>query len=122
VLPNRIVLPSAALVLCAQVALFSEHWTQWVAAGLGAPVLLLPLAYRGGLGMGDVKLVILLGAALGRHVLAALLAASVLLAPVAVYLFLRDGSAARKATVPFGPFLAMGALAVMLLVGPAGLR
>jgi leader peptidase (prepilin peptidase)/N-methyltransferase len=120
VLPNRIVLPSAALVLCAQVALFPEHWTQWVAAGLGASVLMLPLTWRGGLGMGDVKLALLLGAALGRHVLAALLAASVLMAPLAAYLFLRDGAAARRAAIPFGPFLALGAVAVMLLVGPGG--
>ena len=76
------------------------------------------LAYPGGMGMGDVKLALLLGAMLGRlvapglmlGVLAALVPSFVLLA--------RHGSAARKIGIPFAPFLALGAV-VALFAGHA---
>ena len=35
-LPNRIVLPSAALVLSARLVSAPEHWEAWLGAGLGA--------------------------------------------------------------------------------------
>ena len=67
-IPNRIVLPSAAIVLVAQTAL--DPSPEWVLAGLGAAAFffLAALAYPGGMGMGDVKLALLLGFMLGRTV------------------------------------------------------
>jgi prepilin signal peptidase PulO-like enzyme (type II secretory pathway) len=64
--------------------------------------------------MGDVKLAVLLGAALGRDVLGALTLGFLGMFPVALWLLVR-GRGVRGATVPFGPFLACGA-AVALLV------
>jgi leader peptidase (prepilin peptidase) / N-methyltransferase len=118
IVPNRIVLPAAAIVLAAQTAL--EPSPEWALGALGASgfLLLAALAYPAGMGMGDVKLALLLGAMLGRLVgvglmlgmLAALLPSIVLLA--------RHGSAARKMGIPFAPFLALGAL-IALFAGDA---
>ena len=80
IIPNRIVLPAWATVLTAQVLLHPHHWWQWLAASLGAAgAFLVPaLAYPAALGMGDVKLVGLIGAALGTSVLTGLVAGTLL--------------------------------------------
>jgi leader peptidase (prepilin peptidase)/N-methyltransferase len=62
------------------------------------------------MGMGDVKLALLLGFALGRTVPVAMFAGMLsALVPSAV-LFARHGSSARKMAIPFAPFLALGGL------------
>lgn len=116
VLPNRIVYPAIAAVLAWQLAFFPGHAAEWLLVALGAGVfLLVPAVIRpGAMGMGDVKLAMLLGAALGRDVLSALMIGFVGMIPVALWLLIR-GRRVRGATVPFGPFLAFGA-AVALLV------
>src|SRR3954452_163325 len=116
VLPNRIVYPAMAAVLAWQLAFFPAHAAEWVLAALGAGVfLLVPALIRpGAMGMGDVKLAMLLGAALGRDVLGALMIGSLGMIPVTLWLLIR-GRGIRGATVPFGPFLAFGA-AVALVV------
>jgi leader peptidase (prepilin peptidase) / N-methyltransferase len=122
-IPNRIVLPSAAAVLVAHTAVAPGHAAEWALAALGAALfLLLPmLVYPSGMGMGDVKLALLLGAALGTLVLAALTVAFLVFTLFALGMFARHGVEARKSTVPMGPFLAFGAIAVMLLGGPHAL-
>ena len=78
-------------------------------------VLLAPaIIDRRAVGMGDVKLGALLGAALGLAVVPALLTASLAVVPVAGVLLARAGSAARRTAIPFAPFLALGAAAVLL--------
>jgi leader peptidase (prepilin peptidase) / N-methyltransferase len=118
VIPNRVVLPAAAVVLAANTIL--QPSVEWAAAGFGAALFLFlfALAFPGGMGMGDVKLALLLGVALGRTVPVALMLGTVCaLAPSAV-LFVRHGSAARKMKIPFGPFLAFGGV-VTLFAGTA---
>ena len=68
IIPNRIVLPAAAVVLAANTMLHPS--VEWAVAGLGAALFLFvaALAYPAGMGMGDVKLALLLGVALGRTV------------------------------------------------------
>jgi leader peptidase (prepilin peptidase) / N-methyltransferase len=119
-LPNRIVLPGAAVALLAQTVVMPDRWLEWVASAVLAATALLVAALINprGLGMGDVKLALLLGAVLGAAVLPALLLGFLLTVPVAAVLFLRHGAAARKATLPLGPFLAAGAAAILLLGGP----
>ena len=116
-LPNRIVLPAALLVLAAQVALFPDRALEWVVAALGAALFLfLPLlVYPAGMGMGDVKLALLLGAALGRSVVLALVLALAASFIAGVALIAARGVAARKAYIPFGPFLAGGAIAALFI-------
>ena len=115
-IPNRIVLPAAIIVLLTHVAVAPERALEWIAASLGAFSLLLMLAllYPGGLGMGDVKLALLLGAALGWAVASALAIGLVAAALAGVATIVFGGWSARKATLPLGPFLALGSLAVLL--------
>ena len=118
IIPNRIVLPAAAVVLAANTMLHPS--IEWAVAGLGAALFLLvaALAYPGGMGMGDVKLALLLGFALGRTVPVAIMVGMVSALVPAVVLYARHGSAARTMRIPFGPFLAFGGV-VALFVGPA---
>jgi len=70
------------------------------------------------MGLGDVKLALLLGAVLGLSVVPALAVAFAAGALLGAVLLVRLGGAARKMAVPFGPFLATGAL-VALWFGPS---
>lgn len=82
-----------------------------VAAVAAASFLLLPtLLTRGrGMGAGDVKLVVALGAFLGAPVAVALMAGFLAaLVPSIVLIATRGLSAGRKSKIPFGPFLAIG--------------
>jgi leader peptidase (prepilin peptidase) / N-methyltransferase len=120
IIPNRIVGPSAvvALVILAltDVDALPEHLIAAVAAG--GFFLLAALAYPRGMGMGDVKLAALLGLYLGSSVAPALLAAMLSGTLVGGAIIARKGVAeGRKTAVPFGPFLALGAL-VGLFAGP----
>jgi leader peptidase (prepilin peptidase)/N-methyltransferase len=118
-IPNRIVLPAAAAVLVLQVAFYPGEATEWIAASFGTALFLFVplLVFPAGMGMGDVKLALLLGAMLGKDVIPALLVGFLSLWPVAVYLIATHGWSARKETVPFGPSLAFGAILVLLLSG-----
>jgi leader peptidase (prepilin peptidase) / N-methyltransferase len=116
IVPNRVVLPAAAVVLVAQTALSPSP--EWALGAVGAAGFLLvaAIAYPAGMGMGDVKLALLLGAMLGRLVgVGLMLGMFAALVPSAV-LFARHGAAARKMGIPFAPFLAFGAV-VALFVG-----
>jgi leader peptidase (prepilin peptidase)/N-methyltransferase len=113
VVPNRIVLPAALVVLVAQSAL--QPSPEWALGALGASGFLFAaaLAYPAGMGMGDVKLALLLGAMLGRTVPVALMVGMVAALVPSVVLLARHGSAARKMGIPFAPFLAFGALVAL---------
>jgi leader peptidase (prepilin peptidase)/N-methyltransferase len=112
IIPNRIVLPAVVLILAAQIALSPDRALEWTAASLGAALfLLLPLlVYPSGMGMGDVKLALLLGAGLGWAIVPALVAGLFAAFIVALVVLVRGGLAARKTALPFGPFLVLGAL------------
>jgi leader peptidase (prepilin peptidase)/N-methyltransferase len=116
IVPNRIVLPAAALVLIAHTALSPSP--EWALGAVGAAGFLLvaALAYPAGMGMGDVKLALLLGAMLGRLVGVGLMVGMFAALVPSVVLFARHGAAARKMGIPFAPFLAFGAV-VALFVG-----
>jgi leader peptidase (prepilin peptidase) / N-methyltransferase len=118
IVPNRIVLPSAAVALVAHTAIDpSLEWVAWALIAAGG-LFLVVLAYPKGLGMGDVKLGLLLGAMLGASVTVALmLGLFAALVPSAV-LVSRHGAAARKMGVPLVPFLSLGAV-VALFFGDA---
>jgi leader peptidase (prepilin peptidase)/N-methyltransferase len=118
IVPNRIVLPAAAIVLAAQTVLHPS--VEWIASGLGASMFLFlaALAYPRGMGMGDVKLALLLGFAVGRTVPVALFAGMVAALVPSVVLFARHGAAARKMAIPFAPFLALGGLIALFAGHP----
>lgn len=112
IVPNRLVLPAAGVVLVAHTAI--EPTVEWLVASLGAALALLAvaLAYPRGMGMGDVKLCLLLGAMLGRTVSVAIAIALVTALAPAVVVALRGGSI-RGLAVPFAPFLALGSVVAL---------
>ena len=99
-------------------------WLEVIMAAFGAATfLLLPtLLTRGrGMGAGDVKLVIALGAFLGAPVAVALMAGFLAaLVPSIVLIAARGMQAGRKSKIPFGPFLAIGGV-VGWFIGPEAL-
>lgn len=118
-LPNVIVLPTLAFVLILQIVFYPDRTLEWVLAALAAALFFfIPmLVYPAGMGMGDVKLAALLGAALGKAVAAAILLGLVSAAVVGLFLVVREGLSARKKAIAFGPFLAFGGLLVFFLGG-----
>jgi leader peptidase (prepilin peptidase) / N-methyltransferase len=118
IIPNRIVLPAAAFVLAGRTLI--DQSPQWAIAALAASGFLLAaaLAYPRGLGMGDVKLALLLGAGLGTTVPVALMVGFLAALVPSIVLLARHGAAARKMAIPLGPFLALGGI-VALFAGDA---
>jgi leader peptidase (prepilin peptidase) / N-methyltransferase len=80
------------------------------AAGAGGFLFCVALAYPRGMGMGDVKLVAVMGLYLGRAVAPALLIGFAAGALVGLAMIARQGATARKRAIPFGPFLALGGI------------
>ena len=112
ILPDKIVLPSFVIVLVANVAIFPGQALEWVLAAIGTSLFLFiaPLAYPRGMGMGDVKLALLLGAALGKTVMVGMMLGMLSAVLLGAILMVQHGLAARKMAIPFGPFLAFGAI------------
>jgi leader peptidase (prepilin peptidase)/N-methyltransferase len=113
IIPNRIVLPATVLVLVANTA--RDLTPEWTIAALGASGFLLAAAliYPAGMGMGDVKFALLMGAALGKTVSVALMAGMFAAMIPGLVLFARHGKKARKMGIPFGPFLAIGSVVAL---------
>src|SRR6266511_3139341 len=127
-LPDRITYPTLGLVaVLLLVASVFEHdlgrmLRALEAGGVAGGVLLaLALASPGGMGLGDVKFALVLGLALGwlgwSAVVAGFVGAFLLggLAALGAMLILRVG---RKTQLPFGPWLALGALLAILAAAP----
>jgi len=108
IVPNKIVLPAAVAVLALNLAW--KPSAEWPVAGFGAALFLFiaALVYPKGMGMGDVKLALLLGFGVGRAVPVALFVGMLTALVPSAFLFARHGSAARKMAIPFAPFLAIG--------------
>jgi len=119
IIPNKILLPAAIWGLVATIAFRPDNIDDSLIAGgiaFGA-LLLAAVAYPAGMGMGDVKLVGVMGIYLGSGVAPAMLAGFLAGAVVGLAIIAREGRDARKKAIPFGPFLALGGL-VGLFAGP----
>ena len=113
IVPDRIVLPATVLVLVAQTV--REPSLEWLLCALGASLFLFlaVLAYPAGMGMGDVKLALLMGVVLGKLVAVALMLGMFAALVPGLYLLARHGQAARKMGIPFAPFLAFGSIVAL---------
>jgi leader peptidase (prepilin peptidase)/N-methyltransferase len=117
-IPNKILLVAAILgvVLAATTDPGSLPERIAAAAAAGGLFFLVVLAYPRGMGLGDVKLAATMGLFLGRNVAPAIVVALLVGSLVGMAMIAREGAAARKRAIPFGPFLALGGV-VGLLAG-----
>jgi leader peptidase (prepilin peptidase)/N-methyltransferase len=119
--PNAITYPGTLLTLLAAFVMpgadFTSALLAFVAAGLG--FLALALATNGGFGLGDVKLAALIGAALGLQASYQALFLGIVGGGLILLLLLLLGAVSRKQAVPYAPFLALAAVAVVLMHGAA---
>ena len=117
-IPNRIVVPGAVLVLAGRT--LGDPSLEWTLSALAAGLVLflIVFAYPRGMGMGDVKLAAFLGAGLGVTVVVALFAGFLAAFVPAAAILVRHGREARKRAIPLGPFLALGGV-IALFAGEA---
>ena len=111
-LPNAIVLPACLAVgLIVAVSTPGDFLAHFLAGlALGGFFFAFAAFFPGSLGMGDAKLGFLLGLALGAKTLGATLIAFAGLLVAALYILATRGASARKDSIPFGPFLALGGI------------
>ena len=116
VIPNKVLLAATiagiAIVAVGDPSSLPERAIAAAAAGGG--MFLVALAYPRGMGLGDVKLTAVMGLFLGRNIAPAILVALLVGSVVGLALIARDGAAARKRAIPFGPFLALGGVVALL--------
>lgn len=112
-IPNRIVIPAAGL--CAALTLAAGAPLSLL-AGLATVLLLLAVGLRwpAALGMGDVKLALLLVLGLDGDALRALTLGLALAALAGSALLIRRGRSAWRASLPLAPLLAIGALLAVI--------
>jgi leader peptidase (prepilin peptidase)/N-methyltransferase len=118
IIPNSLTAIGAVLAIALGTALDPSGEPERLIAGAAAGGFLLvaALAYPGGMGMGDVKLAGVVGLLLGRATAPAILIALVAGVLVGAVIIARKGAkAGRKTAVPFGPFVALGALVAMFV-------
>jgi leader peptidase (prepilin peptidase) / N-methyltransferase len=123
IIPDVVILPAAAVGLPLMIVLGSTPWWQWPLAGLaaaGSLFLISEVYYRlrhvEGMGFGDVKLALCMGVYLGSSVVPALFLGFLSGAIVGLVLVAtRRGGA--KTAIPFGPFLAAGAIVALFAGG-----
>jgi leader peptidase (prepilin peptidase)/N-methyltransferase len=120
-IPNVLTYSGAVLAVALVAGLQPEALTEHLIAGAAAGLFLFVawFAYPSGMGLGDVKLALVLGLFLGRAVAPAMMVALVSGTLVGAAVMARVGvERGRKTKVPFGPFLALGGL-VGVLAGDA---
>jgi leader peptidase (prepilin peptidase)/N-methyltransferase len=113
-IPNRIVVPAA--IACAALWLAGGIVPFALIDGLAVVLVLLALSLYApqALGMGDVKLALLLVLGLNGRAVPALLVALALAACFGLLLLVRHGRAGGSRQVPLAPFFAAGALIALL--------
>jgi leader peptidase (prepilin peptidase)/N-methyltransferase len=112
IIPNTLMIIGAVVALALVLLTRSDHVDEHLiaCAGAGGFLLVAALLAPAGMGMGDVKLAGVMGLFLGRAVIAGMFAALLLGSLFSLTVFARKGREARRTTLPFGPYLAAGAL------------
>lgn len=116
-LPNAIILPATlALGLIIAASAPGSFLTHLAAgAAFGGFFFIFGTIFAGSLGMGDAKLGFLIGLALGAQTFGAAILAFAGLFVAALYVLATRGVSARKDSIPFGPFLALGGIVAFFL-------
>ena len=117
IVPNKILLPMAVWGVAATAFVDASRLPEALIAAASAFTFLLVVAlvHPKGMGMGDVKLVGVMGLFLGASIAPALLIGFLSGSIVGVAIMAKHGAAdGRKRGVPFAPFLALGGLVALL--------
>jgi len=116
-IPNRLTAAAAALGLGLAATSGSAALINALAAAsaVAAPLLVVSLIRPEGIGMGDVKLVAVLGLYLGWAAWPALLIALVLAGLTGILLALGSRTPPSQTALPLAPFIAAGSLPVLIL-------
>jgi leader peptidase (prepilin peptidase)/N-methyltransferase len=121
IIPNRITGPAAIVALVVGLVLDpgGELGRVLWAAIAGGFLLIAALAYPAGMGMGDVKLLGMIGLFEGRAAVVTLFAALIGSVLTGVLIATRRGvRGARKTALPFGPYLAAGGILAAVVGDP----
>ena len=125
---DRVMFPAMALALLVSLStllggglgLWHQDWWVGIAMGVGAGLLFVLLALAGSaifkaeaLGFGDVKLAVFMGLLLGWPYTLSALFYGVLLAAIGAVVYIVTHRS-LKGTIAYGPYLALGALLVLL--------
>ncbi|MGD1074595.1 MAG: prepilin peptidase [Thermodesulfovibrionales bacterium] len=120
IIPDAITIPGILIGLIASSLILPDPFARHsllgfreAAIGLisgGGLFYLVAMLSRGGMGGGDIKMMAMVGAFMGwKSILLTTFAASLLGSAVGIFLMIFKGKG-RKTKIPFGPFLAVGAL------------
>ncbi len=124
ILPNKLVYPGIIVALAISVA-FSvfpnsleivpgiASASAGGAIGLGLFLLIIVVS-RGGMGWGDVKMAALIGLVTGFPLVFVALFLAVVLGGLISWVLILTRAKSRKQSIPFGPFLSLGAIAALL--------
>jgi len=117
-IPNVLSLSGIIIGFIFSIVGWSVSWLQSMLGAVigGGILLLIVIVSRGGMGMGDVKLLAMIGTFLGPlSTLYALFVAS-LCGTVWGVIYLLVTKQARSTPIPFGPFLALGAAFISIIL------
>jgi leader peptidase (prepilin peptidase)/N-methyltransferase len=118
IIPNKITYPGIIIGLV--LSLFFNHITiKSSLMGLVIPaglLLLLAIIFKGGMGLGDVKLVGMIGVFIGYGYTLAGIFLGALVGSIVFLPLLIAGKVSRKTRIPFGPLISLGAV-IMILFG-----
>ena len=119
-IPNKIMYPAIPLALAAMgiVALVRGDYHIIIDSLIGVAVIAVPwalfaLVFPKGFGMGDAKLAAFTGAILGWRLELVGFFIGIALGAIVGVVMMAAGKRGRKSRIPFGPFLAAGALAAL---------
>lgn len=110
VIPNALVILGAVVAIAVVAIADPDDLPERAIAATagGGGLFLVVMAYPRGMGMGDAKLVGMMGLYLGRAIAPAVLIGFLAGAVIGLAMIARRGPEARKQAIPFGPFLALG--------------
>ena len=116
VIPNRIVYPALLLALAVSGAWPDRGVVEALAGGLGALTVAITIRglSGGGLGGGDVKMAALTGVVVGYPAVLSAGLVTVIAGGATAAMLLVTRRAERGARVPYGPYIALGAIAALV--------
>jgi prepilin signal peptidase PulO-like enzyme (type II secretory pathway) len=114
IIPNKIVLPFAAVGIVLNIIISPINWWHPLVFSAGAFLfmLIIHFIYTKGMGMGDVKFSLMVGAYLVKNVIVGLFAGFLAGSIYGLYMILVRKKKLKQA-IPFGPFISLGSVVAL---------